>query len=453
MNDVANHAYHCTSDFDFNKLNHFGQEKTIELTRRYSLLAMATKGRGNGNGISILEDRQHNFTVTKVDQSLAPGTPLRRAKQVLQRFKLPMPSTKKQECRNQVEVPVAAAVLPRPRRMSASHRMCRVSSMKSVLMPQDCLDQILESNGYSIARYDSSSKTSIYRHKAPTAYQTASFHARLLKLIENNDVENLSSLLSAGLSPNPYMPNAGEYLIHYLCRQVKYWKVVKTLLEFGGPRVVQLCDVYGRTPLHIVCMHATSVGPTSSPELATLVTTLLDCDKQLFYVTDCRRALPLSYIRKELYKEWIQFIKANQLAYWPTTDSDEATTAVSTQPTSNPRKARVTIEVVALLASGKMDPDEVHVLQYDKILSHEDEYEDDDEGEDQEEAEVDNVSRTEENSNSCDGSKTSKSYSTLETLLLEEDTSEYSEEELDHSCSFGTDEMAAILETISNNAN
>lgn len=472
MNCVAHHPHHISHDsILINKLNHADSVKLFESYRQHILpttKSSSTSSIGNSNGT-------HEY-----------ASPLRRAKNALQRFKLPMSPRKKQQQYQQQQQDQQQLSLSNMKSLSQlktmrssltsssssviasspppSHRIRRMSlsrkSKQDVITPQVIFDQILSSKGYSIERHDTLSRTSIYRYKRPTSYQNASYNTRLLKLIEKDDIEALSSLFTTGLSPNPFNESTGEYMIHHLCHNIKNWKIIKTMIQYGGSRIAQRCDMYGRTPLHILCMNATVSGPMSSPELVAIITTLLDCDNQLFLVTDCRHVEPLSYVRKEHYKEWIQFIQSSQFKYWPTNKA--ATTVVGevqvskvlssslAQPTICPRRGvGLTLEVVSLLASGKMDPEEVHYLRYDRAVAG---YDVDDDDEEEELQEEENSSKNNNNNDvksitEC-GTKTCASNATLETLLLDDDddSSECSDEDdIDDSCSFGADEMADIL--------
>jgi Ankyrin repeats (many copies) len=520
MNVVARHPHYDHHDAVTDPCDPMVRLEALELYRQHVLLM--TKSNTTTTTTTRSSRSRRPTTTTTPSTSLRPESPFKRAKHVFQRLKIPIAAPRKKQSQQQQfhdlehgfplktlssmsssllslsrmkqEPPnqrqqqdkhgssptkpsrstsssSLSASSPHQvvRRMSTSHMKLlvkkRVKSSQR-LSPQDALDQLVTSNGYSIERLDPSAiKASVYRYKKPTSYQCTSFHPRLLKLIETNDMETLTSLLEIGLSPNPYNRTTGEYLIHYLCHRMKYWNVIQLLIAHGGSNIIQRCDIYGRTPLHILCMnsnHKTAEGgPISSPELAAFVTLLLDYDASLLYVTDCRHATPLSYItKKELYAEWIQFIQQNQSKYFPIkkqgTD-DVATTTASTftsQPIKCARRGcgTLTLEIISLLASGKMDPEEVHCLKYDHHAL-EDEQEEE-EGTDVAEEESDNDIDVIKSSDAA--TTGSNSNITLETLLLdlESETTESHDDddgscdENNDDCSFGADEMAELLESL-----
>jgi hypothetical protein len=90
-------------------------------------------------------------------------------------------------------------------------------------------------------------------------------------------------------------------------------------------------------------------------------------------MADCRGAVPLSYVRQEHWETWIKFIEANKDVYWPVRDilkdgEQEAPPMTLLAPNSKPvphPKNALTVELATMVASGRMQPDEAHLLKHE----------------------------------------------------------------------------------------
>lgn len=165
----------------------------------------------------------------------------------------------------------------------------------------------------------------------------------------------------SGISPNPC--NAfGESTLHMVCRKGET-EFLKAMLDAGAS--VQVADDYGRTPLHDACWAARPCFD--------VVTLILQRDSRLFHLTDCRGAVPLSYVPKKDWAAWLQFLESIKDDYWPQRDMrageqeppELALLGANTRPLPNPANA-LTVELAAMVSSGKMTPDEAHFLVHDK---------------------------------------------------------------------------------------
>ena len=123
------------------------------------------------------------------------------------------------------------------------------------------------------------------------------------------------------------------------------------------------CSDYGRTPLHDACWGA-------KPSFET-VKLLLEKDLRLLHMTDARDAVPLSYVHKEDWKAWIEFLDANKEHFWPIRDvraqgeqddPELATLEPNSCPVPDPPNA-LPPSMAALVACGKMSPKEAALLQ------------------------------------------------------------------------------------------
>lgn len=122
---------------------------------------------------------------------------------------------------------------------------------------------------------------------------------------------------------------------------------------------VQICDDFGRTPLHDACW-------TSEPNFK-IVELLLDTDVRLLHVVDCRGATPLAYIKRENWHKWKEFFHSKLEIYWFTRDSEslgeEPPPALSLEaPCSRvlvDHDSPLSVVKAAELASGKISPHEL----------------------------------------------------------------------------------------------
>jgi len=134
-------------------------------------------------------------------------------------------------------------------------------------------------------------------YSKPTQYQQASYGSRVVHAIRRQDARLLNRLCKAGLSPNPCNRH-GDSIIHMVCRR-GYLELLQVLLENGA--TVQCTDDLGRTPLHEACW-------TMTPNWH-LITTLLRHDKHLLQAMDCYGNTPFCYISSALHSKWIEYLQ------------------------------------------------------------------------------------------------------------------------------------------------
>ncbi len=207
---------------------------------------------------------------------------------------------------------------------------------------------MLKSRGYSDQHY--CSLEGGYYCK-PTDLQKASYGMKLIQAVRTSDSKLLRKLLNAGLSPNPC--NAfGESIIHMVCRRGDV-ALLKIFLENGCS--VQVSDDFGRTPLHDACW-------TASPCFES-VELILNQDKRLLHIVDCRGSAPLSYVKRENWPQWINFFEQRKHLWWPHRDvgaeGEEgppklANMAPHSIPLPNPPTAASLIDA-GKISSGELD--------------------------------------------------------------------------------------------------
>jgi ankyrin repeat protein len=218
---------------------------------------------------------------------------------------------------------------------------------------------MIRSRGYSTRRFKTL-QTAYYNK--PTPLQQASYDVHLIEVVKAGDTEHFGSILKSGISPNP-CNSYGESILHMICRRGDA-PMLKVLLDNGC--VIQVADDYGRTPLHDACWAARPCFE--------VVELLLERDVRLFHMTDCRGAVPLSYVRKDHWSDWIQFLESKKDFYWKardlTIEGEQAAPPLTLQGANtrtlpDPRDS-LTCELAAMVASGKMLPEEAEFLKYDR---------------------------------------------------------------------------------------
>jgi len=230
------------------------------------------------------------------------------------------------------------------------------------LSPQQYLDAQCRSRGYSTERY-CTLKTAY--HNRPTPLQIASYDAYLISLVKRGQVDAVRAMFGAGISPNP-CNQYGESLLHTICR-LGHAELLNVVLEAGAD--LEVADDYGRTPLHDACWGA---EPNFACVRAILNAASPARHARLFFLTDARGAEPLTYVRREHWAAWIEFLESVKNEYWPktTVDGDTAAKAAApalvqqppnSRPVKDPANA-LTVELARMLVSGKMTPSEVQYL-------------------------------------------------------------------------------------------
>ena len=187
-------------------------------------------------------------------------------------------------------------------------------------------------------------------------------------------------MLQAGISPNP-CSITGESLIHLICRRGDS-KILKLFLDYGAS--LQVSDALGRSPLHDVCW--------AKPCFDT-IELILKADVQLLNMVDGRGAAPLSYVRKDYWRQWIEFLKARRDVFWPMSARTHRERPPLTLlepdslPLSDPLGA-LSPKQAAMVVSGRIDPDKARFIPTnycssgDEVDEDEESYDDDDNDDD-----------------------------------------------------------------------
>lgn len=232
----------------------------------------------------------------------------------------------------------------------------------SSISPQDYLDVMIYTRGYSTKSYDS---LSCGYYNEPTHTQELCYQQYLLDLVDNNDIKTLSKLLTEyGLSNNPCNYN-GNTLLHYIC-SVGNVTCFGTLLEDIGCNI-QIVNGLGQTPLHIICQQ-------NRTELCCyMIEYILKYDIHSFHIKDIYGKCPLEYISNQYWILIKLFIESRKEEYWPIRnyikDGEEVPPSLTLLPPNtniipDPKckwrsKKLSYIETLPLLASGMLNTSEL----------------------------------------------------------------------------------------------
>jgi len=153
--------------------------------------------------------------------------------------------------------------------------------------------------------------------------------------------------------------------MHLICR-VGNADLLQCLLDLGAS--VQVADADGRTPLHHACrtVHLNF----------DLIEILLQEDRRLLHMADRYDALPLNYVRRELWPSWLRFLQSRKYIYWPSRNStvegdEEAPPLAQAAPESHPMSDTadpLSLRLAAMVASGEVDPYEAEFLRFNDAL-------------------------------------------------------------------------------------
>lgn len=130
-----------------------------------------------------------------------------------------------------------------------------------------------------------------------TKESVTGYDIELACALRNEDIKKLRKMKKEGHAMqcgNKF----GETVVHAVCRRNSD-KVLEFLM-FEAHVSVRVCCDSGRTPLHDACW-------TARPNWK-LINMLLDECPDLLFITDDRGFTPLSYVRREHWIDWCQFL-------------------------------------------------------------------------------------------------------------------------------------------------
>jgi ankyrin repeat protein len=227
------------------------------------------------------------------------------------------------------------------------------------MSPQEYLCSLLSRRGYPTKQYDT--LNSGY-HNDSTPLQEASYTTYIVALVRDGKRKQLRKILDYGIHPNP-SNYYGESLIHLVCRLGSF-ELLNIMLDCGSS--VQVCDDYGRTPLHDACW--------SNQVSMDVVTLLLKKDRHLLFMADCRDTVPLQYVPKQSWAIWREYIDTIIEEIFPVRSrpqsivehADEGAVLARMRPNTRPlvcRSNALRMELARIVATGRMEPEEIDVIR------------------------------------------------------------------------------------------
>lgn len=136
-------------------------------------------------------------------------------------------------------------------------------------------------------------------HK-PSADEISAYNFEVLHAVRSSDLAFLQKYHSEGKSLS-ICNRFGESLLHLACRK-QLVPVVDFLVNVAGVPA-QVCDDYGRTPMHDACW-------TSEPNFE-VVDLILEKCPDLLLIKDKRGHTPLFYARREHWAQWLRHLGRN----------------------------------------------------------------------------------------------------------------------------------------------
>ena len=164
------------------------------------------------------------------------------------------------------------------------------------ISPHQFLMDLLRDRGYPTQRI-SSDQSGYYTD--PTPLQLASFGTYMVTAVNNSDTETISKLLDCGLSPNP-CNSFGDAIVSLVCKRANA-SVFQVFLDHGCD--LQVCDSFGRTPLH----HLAWAGEFSG----VMASAILERDRIQVLMEDKQGKCPMECVRRDQWNAWIEFWKEN----------------------------------------------------------------------------------------------------------------------------------------------
>ncbi|CAB9500125.1 ANK [Seminavis robusta] len=134
---------------------------------------------------------------------------------------------------------------------------------------------------------------------APTQAEIDAYQHDILAAVRSSKIDTLREFHAAG-RPMKCSNEFGESILHLACRKGLV-QVAKFLIQEAGVPV-QVCDDYGRNPLHDACW-------VHKPNFELMDMVLSKCPDLLF-IKDRRGHTPLSFARRDQWKSWNDYLKS-----------------------------------------------------------------------------------------------------------------------------------------------
>jgi Ankyrin repeats (3 copies) len=170
----------------------------------------------------------------------------------------------------------------------------RMRTVSETTSPESLLSQTLQEK----VKIQSYATMDDFFHP-PTQAEIDAYDHHALDAIRNEDMATLQQYHEQG-RPLKCSNKFGESLLHMACRKGMYQVVLFLTQTANVP--FQVCDDYGRSPLHDACW-----AHTTNFELVDLI--LTECPDLLF-IQDKRGNAPLSYLKQDKWAAWNEYLKS-----------------------------------------------------------------------------------------------------------------------------------------------
>jgi len=171
--------------------------------------------------------------------------------------------------------------------------------------PETHLYAVLKSEGINVQAVSSLELTDYFL--TMTEDNISAYGTDVISAVRNRDLPLLRKMHSEGRVLQ-CCNRFGESVLHMACRRGSI-DVVRFLVEEAGVSF-RVCDDYGRSPLHDACW-------TREPELELVKMLVLACP-DLLLLKDKRGFTPLTYVRKDHWGQWCEFLEENRTLLTPT---------------------------------------------------------------------------------------------------------------------------------------
>jgi len=165
--------------------------------------------------------------------------------------------------------------------------------------PNEYFQHIAETAGLTYKTYSSLSLDGFFLETTPE--HIAAYQSDLISAVRDDDIVALRQLHESGRNLQA-CNKFGESIVHMACRRGST-EIVRFLMNDAG-LAVRLRDDYGRTPLHDALW-------TQKPEFECVEMILRQCP-DLLLVTDKRGFTPLSYVRRDHWVSWCEFLESHK---------------------------------------------------------------------------------------------------------------------------------------------
>ena len=181
------------------------------------------------------------------------------------------------------------------------------SNVPANFHPHEVLLRMMSKKGVNAVSRSYSDLKNFF-HK-PSQEEVDSYGFDVLRAVRDGDITFLRNYHQQGKSLN-ICNRFGESLLHLACRKQLVQVVDFLLNEANVP--AQVCDDYGRTPMHDACW-------TPEPNFA-VVDLILERCPDLLLVKDKRGHTPLFYARREHWGNWLRHLGRNISKALPRSD-------------------------------------------------------------------------------------------------------------------------------------